>query len=144
MERPVMSCPVMPPPIHRPRPSEFGMGSMGRDVYGNGGNLPREITGPADADKPIIIELAVGAMEELMVMAQVGEPLWMGEVNGTSLALNLDEYTKTFRKGLGPRLIGFRTEASRETALVAMNPAGIVEMLMQEVMNQIMIIINPF
>jgi len=79
------------------------------------------------------MELAFGAMEELLVMAQVAEPLWMGGFNGTSLALNLDEYEKTFRTGLGPRLGGFRTEASRETALVAMCPTGIVEMLMQEV-----------
>ncbi|KAG7568640.1 START domain [Arabidopsis thaliana x Arabidopsis arenosa] len=124
--KPVMSHPGMSPPTF-----EFGMGSNGRDVYGNVGNHSRETTGPAD-NKPIIMELAVGAMEELLVMAQVAEPLWMGGVDGTSLALNLAEYTRTFRKGLGPRLNGFRTEASRETGIVAMCPIGIVEMLMDE------------
>ncbi|KAG7638218.1 Homeobox-leucine zipper protein HDG3 [Arabidopsis thaliana] len=124
---PVRSHPRVSPP--NPPPNfEFGMGSKG-----NVGNHSRETTGPADANtKPIIMELAFGAMEEFLVMAQVAEPLWMGGFNGTSLALNLDEYEKTFRTGLGPRLGGFRTEASRETALVAMCPTGIVEMLMQE------------
>lgn len=126
-----MSHPGMSPPIPPPT-FEFGMGSDGRDVYGNVGNHSRETTGPAD-NKPIIMELAVGAMEEFLVMAQVAEPLWMGGLDGTSLALNLDEYTRTFRKGLGPRLNGFQTEASRETGLVAMCPIGIVEMLMDEV-----------
>jgi len=125
---PVRSHPRVSPP--NPPPNfEFGMGSKG-----NVGNHSRETTGPADANtKPIIMELAFGAMEEFLVMTQVAEPLWMGGFNGTSLALNLDEYEKTFRTGLGPRLGGFRTEASRETALVAMCPTGIVEMLMQEV-----------
>ncbi|XP_010510028.1 PREDICTED: homeobox-leucine zipper protein HDG3-like [Camelina sativa] len=124
----VVSNPVMSPrPSNRPPTFEFEAGSSS----GTGGNLSREITGPADADSRMIMGLAIGAMEELMLMAQVDEPLWMGGFNGTSLALNLDEYARTFRKGLGPRLSGFRTEASRETALVAMNPTGVVEMLMQ-------------
>ncbi|XP_010469602.1 PREDICTED: homeobox-leucine zipper protein HDG3-like [Camelina sativa] len=124
----VISYPVMSPrPSNRPPTFEFGAGSSSE----SGGNFSRGITGTADADTPMVMELAIGAMEELLLMAQVGEPLWMGGVDGTSLALNLDEYARTFRKGLGPRLSGFRIEASRETALVAMNPTGVVEMLMQ-------------
>ncbi|XP_010510870.1 PREDICTED: homeobox-leucine zipper protein HDG3-like isoform X2 [Camelina sativa] len=123
---------MSPRPFHRPPTFEFRAGSStGRELYGNGGNLSRGITGPADADKPMIKELAIESMEELLLMAQVDEPLWIGGVNGTSLALNWNEYERTFRMGLGPRLSGFRIEASRETALVPMNPTGVVEMLMQ-------------
>ncbi|XP_010417818.1 PREDICTED: homeobox-leucine zipper protein HDG3-like [Camelina sativa] len=129
----VINNPAMSPrPFHRPSTFEFGAGSStGRELYGNGGNLSRGITGPADADKPMIIDLAIGAMEELLLMAQVVEPLWSRGVNGTNLALNMIGYKRTFRTGLGPRLSGFRIEASRETAIVPMNPTGVVEMLMQ-------------
>lgn len=124
----VMSLPAPP------RSWELGMVTVGRDnVYGNGENLWRSITGPTDADKPMIIELAVEAMEELMRMAQVGEPLWMGGVHGTSLVLNLDEYTRAFPKGIGPRPNRFRSEASRDTAMVLMNHMNIVKMLMDVV-----------
>lgn len=128
-----MTYPTRYPPVP-PRPFELGMGTIGREnVYGNGGNVWRSITGPTDVDKPMIMQLAVGAMEELMRMAQMGEPLWMGGVNGTSLALNYDEYTRTFRKGLRPRPNWFRSEASKETAMVLMNRKDLVDILMDVV-----------
>ena len=41
----------------------------------------------------MIVELAVAAMEELMRMAQVGEPLWVaGENSTTTEVLNEEEY----------------------------------------------------
>ncbi|KAL1220430.1 Homeobox-leucine zipper protein HDG3 [Cardamine amara subsp. amara] len=125
MSHPQMSHLVQPPP------SESGMRTIGRDVYGNGSFLG-SLVGPDDADKPLIIELAIRAMEELMTMSQVVEPLWMGGVNGSSLVLNLEEYSRTFQMGLGPRLNEFRTEASRDTAIVPMNSMHIVEGLMNE------------
>ncbi|KAK1556456.1 hypothetical protein Q3G72_005306 [Acer saccharum] len=45
------------------------------EMYGSG-DLLRSVSGPSKADKPMIVELAVAAMEELMRMAQAGEPLW--------------------------------------------------------------------
>ncbi|CAN8247700.1 unnamed protein product [Cochlearia groenlandica] len=130
MGKPVLSHPLMSSPVY-PRPFDFGLGDIERDVYENRGHFSRlMIIGLTEANKQMIIELAVEAMEELMTMAQVGEPLWNKEVNGTKLALNLDEYTSTFRSGLGPTLTGFRTEASKETGLVVMNHMSIVEKLM--------------
>ncbi|CAH2059798.1 unnamed protein product [Thlaspi arvense] len=118
----VMSYPQIPA-------QPFDQGTGGH-VYASMVNFPMKVTGVTDADKPKIIELAVGAMEELMAMAQIGEPLWKGGVNGTTLAMNLDEYSRIFRNGLGPRPNGFRTEASRETAVVFMSPMNVVERLM--------------
>lgn len=122
-----MSHPAVPPP-----PSETAMRTIGSDVHGNG-NLLGSITRPAEAVKPIILELAIRAMEELMTMTQVGAPLWLGEVDGTSFLLSMDEYSRTFLMGLGPKPDGFRTEASKDTSLVPMNYMSIVEMFMTEV-----------
>ncbi|XP_062150817.1 homeobox-leucine zipper protein HDG2 isoform X1 [Alnus glutinosa] len=131
--KPVVNYPILSPPVP-PRPLELGVGTfsgqpgIGGEMYG-AGDLLRTISGPTEADKPMIIELAVAAMEELIRMAQMGEPLWMTDHDGASI-LNEDEYIRTFPRGIGPRPTGFKCEASRETAVVIMNHISLVEILM--------------
>ncbi|KAL1362794.1 hypothetical protein HN51_011010 [Arachis hypogaea] len=127
-------------PALPPRPLELGVSGGsggfggGSDMYSGGaGDFLRSINGPSEADKPLIIELAVAAMEELVGMAQMGEPLWLTMTSidgGTSTVLNEDEYVRTFPRGIGPKPAGFRSEASRETAVVIMNHVNLVEILM--------------
>ncbi|KAJ8761889.1 hypothetical protein K2173_005600 [Erythroxylum novogranatense] len=117
-----------------PRSLDRGLGSFGTqssfvgDMYG-ATDLLRSVTSPTEAEKPIIVELAVAAMEELMRMAQTEEPLWVRGENGTEV-LNEEEYLRTFPRGIGPKPLGSRSEASRETAVVIMNHASLVEILM--------------
>ncbi|KAL0865495.1 hypothetical protein Bca101_044613 [Brassica carinata] len=123
--KPVSNYPLMSPPPLPPRPLELAMRNFGGDVYGNNPtDLFKSITAPTESDKPLIIDLAVAAMEELMRMAQVDEPLWK------SLVLDEEEYARTFPRGIGPKPAGFRTEASRESVVVIMNHVNIVEILM--------------
>lgn len=123
---------MSPPPLP-PRPLELAMGA---DVYGNINttDLLKSITAPTESDKPVIIDLAVAAMEELMRMAQVDEPLW------NSLVSDEEEYARTFPRGIGPRPAGFRSEASRESAVVIMNHVNIVEILMDVVIMRVSIL----
>nr|CAB3482065.1 unnamed protein product [Digitaria exilis] len=95
-----------------------------------GGLHHRGVT--AAFDKPLVIELAVAAMEELIRMAQQGEPLWVPAlVDGTATeALNEEEYARTFPRGVGPKSPELRSEASRDTVVVIMNHVNLVEMLM--------------
>ncbi|KAG6423534.1 hypothetical protein SASPL_113933 [Salvia splendens] len=93
-------------------------------------DLLRSIPGPSEADKPMIIELAVAAMEELIRMAQTGEPLWVPNSDGLGEVLSEDEYMKTFPRGIGPKPLGLRSEASRESGVVIMNHINLVEILM--------------
>lgn len=95
-------------------------------------DLHGSLNGPTEADKPMIIELAMGSMEELWVMARIEEPLWMPSIEG-SLLLIEDEYNRTFPRGLGLRPLGFKFEASRECGVVMMNHVNIVEILMDVV-----------
>jgi len=133
--KPVVNYPLVSPTIG-PRPLEGGVGGgFGGDMYGGGGDVVRSMSGPTEADKPMIIELAVAAMEELVRMAQMGEPLWIPTLDGTATLLNQDEYMRTFPRGIGPKPAGFRCEASRETALVIMNHINLVEILMDVVPN---------
>ncbi|XP_050288664.1 homeobox-leucine zipper protein MERISTEM L1-like isoform X2 [Quercus robur] len=116
------------------RSLDLGVGNFGAqsgfvgEMYG-GNDLFRSITGPTDADKPMIVELAVAAMEELVRMAQAGEPLWVSSDNSTEI-LNEEEYLRTFPRGIGPKPLGLKTEASRESVVVIMNHISLVEILM--------------
>ncbi|CAM8955839.1 unnamed protein product [Rhodiola kirilowii] len=86
---------------------------------------------PSEADKPMIVELAVAAMEEFLRMAQMGEPLWMPSADGSpNIALTEDEYNRNFHRCIGPTPAGFVIEASRDTAVLMMNHVNLVEIFM--------------
>ncbi|PQP95739.1 Homeobox-leucine zipper protein HDG2 [Prunus yedoensis var. nudiflora] len=82
------------------------------------------------ADKPLIIEIAVAAMEELIRMAQMGEPLWMTSLGGNTTVFNEDEYIKTFPRVAPKPNNHFKREASLESAVVTMNHINLVAILM--------------
>ncbi|CAO2186850.1 unnamed protein product [Urochloa humidicola] len=87
----------------------------------------------AGFDKPLVVELAVAAMEELVRMAQLGEPLWVpaaGVDGDATETLNEEEYARGFPRGIGPKFPELHSEASRETVVVIMNHVNLVEMLM--------------
>ncbi|RID50351.1 hypothetical protein BRARA_H01087 [Brassica rapa] len=92
------------------------------EMYGTS-DIMRPVSIPREAEKPMIVELAVAAMEELVRMAQTGDPLWVSSDSS-------DEYFRTFPRGIGPKPIGLRSEASRESTVVIMNQINLVEILM--------------
>ncbi|XP_060209578.1 homeobox-leucine zipper protein HDG2-like [Lycium barbarum] len=108
--------------------------SVEGDAYNNGDHVEdvimSSIIEPTEGDKPFIIELAVVAMEEFVQMAFMQEPLWFPSIeNGTNL-LNEEEYFRIFQRGIGPKPVGFKTEATKESAVVIMNHVNLVEILM--------------
>ncbi|TYJ12936.1 hypothetical protein E1A91_A10G015700v1 [Gossypium mustelinum] len=110
-------------------------GGPGVGAGGPGGGLGevlRPVSVTNEADRPLIVELAVTAMEELIRMAQSGEPLWVTDENSIDV-LNENEYLRIFPRGIGSKPfanLGFRSEASREAAVIIMNPVNLVEILM--------------
>ncbi|XP_017406677.2 homeobox-leucine zipper protein MERISTEM L1 [Vigna angularis] len=103
-------------------------GTVG-EMYG-GSDLLRSLPAPADADKPMIVELAVAAMEELTRLAQAGDSLWVPG-NHHSEILNEEDYLRTFpNRGLGPKPLALRSEASRESVVVIMNHINLIDILM--------------
>lgn len=134
--KPLSSLPHLSSHLHS-RSADLGASNFGNQSgfvgeMDRSGDLLRSVSGPTEADKPMIVELAVAAMEELIRMAQSGEPLWVPGDNSTDV-LNEDEYLRTFPRGIGPKPLGLRSEASRESAVVIMNHVNLVEILMDVV-----------
>ncbi|KAL8136801.1 hypothetical protein V2J09_002802 [Rumex salicifolius] len=101
------------------------------DIYGGGpGDILHSIPGTTETDRPMIIELALAAMDELIKMAQVREPLWVPTPNNSTEMLSEEEYFRSFPRGIGPTPLGLKSEASRDQAIVIMNHMNIVEILM--------------
>ncbi|GAB2288139.1 hypothetical protein Dimus_022483 [Dionaea muscipula] len=91
----------------------------------------RSVVAPSEADKPMIIELVVVAMEEMIIMAQAGEPLWIpSPVNNFTEILSEEEHFRSFPRVIGPTPLGLKPEASCSFAIVIMNHMNLVEILM--------------
>lgn len=86
--------------------------------------------GLTEAEKPMVVELAMMAMEELVRMAQSEEPLWVRTPESGREQLNYDEYLRQSPRGIGMKPPGLKTEVTRETAMVMMNGVNLVETLM--------------
>ncbi|XP_062226827.1 homeobox-leucine zipper protein ROC2-like [Phragmites australis] len=140
--KPMVSFPVLSSPLAAARagasPLDIGVGTVygaDADIFGvvaaaGAGELLRGAVQP-DAGKPTIVELAVAAMEELVRMAQLDEPLWNAPgLDGPAETLNEEEYARMFPRGLRPKQYGLKSEASRDSAVVIMTHANLVEILM--------------
>ncbi|XP_065007410.1 homeobox-leucine zipper protein ROC5 isoform X2 [Musa acuminata AAA Group] len=90
------------------------------------------IGGGADKSQErfVLLELALTAMDELLKMAQMGEPLWIPGVDGSKETLNYDEYDRSVPCCIGAKPIGFISEATRATGAVIINSLALVETLM--------------
>lgn len=83
-----------------------------------------------EAEKPLVVELAVAAMEELLLVAQAGEPLWVLDPHTGTEVIDHEAYLQRFPRGIGPTPMGLKAETTRHTGLVIMNATSLVETLM--------------
>ncbi|KAF9660797.1 hypothetical protein SADUNF_Sadunf19G0001000 [Salix dunnii] len=116
VDKPGRNYPVISPPMP-PRPVDLSVenfkGKPGiRVKIFEAGDLLRSIGVPTEAEKPIIIELAINSLD------------------GIESVLNEDEYTRIFPHSVGPKPVGFKCEASGESAVVITNHINLVEYLM--------------
>ncbi|KAG2587353.1 hypothetical protein PVAP13_5NG136300 [Panicum virgatum] len=127
-------------------PSATMPGSMGEFAGGVSSPLgtvitPARATGSAPLamvridDRSMLLELAINAMDELVKLAQIDEPLWLPSLNGSpnKEMLNFEEYAHTFLPCIGVKPMGYVSEASRESGLVIIDDSvALVETLMDE------------
>ncbi|KAL2892288.1 Homeobox-leucine zipper protein ANTHOCYANINLESS 2 [Bienertia sinuspersici] len=83
-------------------------------------------------ERSMYLELALGAMDELVKLAQTDEPLWWRNMDvGGREVLNHEEYIRSFNPIIGMKPNGFVSEATRETGMVIINSLALVETLME-------------
>ncbi|KAL4281605.1 hypothetical protein GQ457_03G021010 [Hibiscus cannabinus] len=82
-----------------------------------------------EEEKSIAMELAMSAVDELVKMCRANEPLWIRINDIGKELLNLEEHAKVFHWSLNlkQRSSEFRTEASRDSAVVIMNSINLVD-----------------
>ncbi|XP_058085667.1 homeobox-leucine zipper protein ROC3 [Magnolia sinica] len=90
---------------------------------------PHFTDGLLEHEKPMALELAMMAVAELERMCQTNEPLWTRSTNGLKEMLDVEEHAKMFLwpMNLKQHHNEFRTEATRDTALVIMNSITLVD-----------------
>ncbi|XP_068649700.1 homeobox-leucine zipper protein ANTHOCYANINLESS 2 [Aristolochia californica] len=81
-------------------------------------------------ERTMLLELALAAMDELVKMAQTGEPLWIPSLEGGKETLNYEQYLQAFPRCIGTKPVGYVTEATKETGMVIINSLALVETLM--------------
>ncbi|CAD6218458.1 unnamed protein product [Miscanthus lutarioriparius] len=98
------------------------------------GALDGAMHGAADGiDRTVLLELGLAAMEELMKVAQMDEPLWLrspDDGGGGLETLNFDEYHRAFARVFGPSPAGYVSEATREAGIAITSSVDLVDSLM--------------
>lgn len=85
-----------------------------------------------EEEKSLVLELALSSMDELLKMARTSEPLWMRSDDAGKELLNVEEHERMFPWpiNLKQNPNEFRTEASRDRAVVILNSITLVDAFM--------------
>lgn len=115
---------------------------MGFD-FGDGAMVPllKPMGNEMQYEKSAFLDVALSAMDELIKMTQMDNPLWVKGSEGGMETLNLEEYRRTFSSCFGMKPSGCTTEATRQTGLVFLRGLALVETLMDAVC-QLLIILS--
>lgn len=84
-----------------------------------------------EEEKNLALDMALSSMDELKKMCCTGEPLWTRSPEaGRQLVLNVEEYARMFSwsvENMKQEHREFRTEATKDTAVVIMNSITLVD-----------------
>ncbi|KAJ8646867.1 hypothetical protein MRB53_008615 [Persea americana] len=90
--------------------------------------LPMQTVGIAEMEKPLMVEIAANAMDELIRLLQADEPLWIKSAGDGREILNLENYERIFPRPNHLKSPDIRIEATRDSGHVIMNALALVEM----------------
>ncbi|KAI0494042.1 hypothetical protein KFK09_024173 [Dendrobium nobile] len=120
-----------------PAPLDLGVGFTALTAMGGGDNYTAgsSMLQPARAvlagsERSMLLELALAAMDELVKLAQMDAPFWIPNIDGRGEVLNLDEYSRSLHRCVGPKPAEFVSEATRETGIVLINSMILIDSFM--------------
>ncbi|XP_073128696.1 homeobox-leucine zipper protein HDG11-like [Henckelia pumila] len=83
-----------------------------------------------EMDEAVIFEAAVSAMDELVDLLRMKEPVWIKSALDGRYMLHRDSYDKLFPKAVHLKTSNARTESSKDSGEVAMAALDLIEMLL--------------
>ncbi|KAG0484063.1 hypothetical protein HPP92_012147 [Vanilla planifolia] len=121
------------------RMSSIAAVNFGKSVESSASSLgqlgeSKEVEMPSknvEMDTPMMVESAMVAMDEFVVVARIEQPLWLPTGGGLTEVLNEEYYLKRFRKAIHPRMDGMKTEATCETTILCMDINEFLQILME-------------
>jgi len=84
-------------------------------------------------DEQMLANLAQNAAQEFLILADPNSALWLNVPRGSFETLNMVAYAQTFPGQMGVDTMALKTEATRASAVVMLDPKSIVEFLMDAV-----------
>lgn len=94
---------------------------------------PYRLSGIQEMDKAIIIETAIAAMDELLELLRMKDPVWINSPTDGRYMLHRDSYDKLFPKPNHFKSASARMESSKDSGEVAMAATQLVEMFLDPV-----------
>ncbi|XP_059451983.1 homeobox-leucine zipper protein ROC8-like [Corylus avellana] len=90
---------------------------------------PYRLKGIPEMEKAIMLETAAGAMDELIRLLRINEPVWIKSPADGRYVLHRDSYERMFPTANHLRNATARIESSRDSGMVAMSGMHLVEMI---------------
>ncbi|KAJ9172926.1 hypothetical protein P3X46_016113 [Hevea brasiliensis] len=112
------------------------MGSPALDLELNPGisdHIPmpyQQLEGIPEMEKTLMTETAARAMEELIRLLRINEPLWIRSQSDGRYTIHRDSYDKVFPRAHHFKGSNARVESSKDSGMVTMNGMNLVEMFL--------------
>lgn len=103
------------------------------DIAVFGGCLPHPIGMAMESEKKVITETAYNALEELTRMIKLNEPFWFSSTKTGKFILQRETYDNFYKKSSVLNGPDARIEASKESLVVSMAGAQLVDMFLDSV-----------
>ncbi len=117
-----------------------GLGSSTLDLdlsssltISNNTALPHHLKGISDMEKALMLETAYSAMDELIRLLRINEPLWIKSPADGRYVLHRDSYEKIFPRANHFKNSSARVESSKDSGMVTLSGMHLVEMILDSV-----------
>ncbi|KAF3965987.1 hypothetical protein CMV_009874 [Castanea mollissima] len=107
-----------------------GPGAALDQGHGSSSPLTDQFKKISDTEKPLVLETAASAMDELIRLMRINEPLWIKSPADGGFVLHRDSYEKIFPRANHFTNSTARVEASKDSEIVTMNAMHLVEMIL--------------
>ncbi|KAJ7964418.1 Homeobox-leucine zipper protein [Quillaja saponaria] len=89
-----------------------------------------QLKGITDMEKELMVEIAASAMDELIKLLRINDPLWVKSAVDGRLVLHRDSYEEIFARANNFRNSSARVESSKESGIVTMCGMQLVDMFL--------------